>query len=182
MKDLEIPINNNYHINFQANTEINKLINSLIVDFQEVKCIFVSGSAARGGNDEFSDVDLNVVINDPDSFLKSISSFVKKQDILFSFEPHYLKNIIVLYLRSGVKLDIMLYDTENDFSSFTLDRIKIILDKSEGYLLSNKIENKIKKTVPNDLAFKYLSLGLADLYAVAREISRKNLHNSMQLK
>ena len=162
---------------FHAHEKINAIAHQIIEDHssdESVVGIFVAGSTVKGGRDMFSDVDINFVVKDAADFeLKLIKHLKKLHNVIFYFNPPFLKNILVFYLDGGYKFDFGIYTPENNLSGFRQKKTKIIIDKLGT--LENQIKLNINKKLNKDTANQYLYLAIADLIAIRREVCRKEL-------
>lgn len=164
-----------YHKDKEANLIAKKLLRQFNDDTR-VQGIFLSGSSAYGGNDRSSDIDINVVVENPEEYLMEIDKLVAETStITFSFTPPFLSHIRVYYLNDQFKLDIGVYSKDSVGEQIAA-KTKIIKDTNKT------IEKYIVETAePSFLKVKakqYLGLAVADLIAVDRELRRGDLYEA----
>jgi predicted nucleotidyltransferase len=164
---------NKFHKSNRHNELATKLI-SRLSENTEVLTIFVSGSTITGGRDEYSDVDINIVVRNPEEFKKTIVSIANEIDtVTHHFCPPRLDFIYVLYFKNLEKIDIGIYSEEEFLSEQHVA-------PDEKAVIKNTIEKTKQKSVsqtPADSSFqnKFLALALADIIAIPREVYRRNI-------
>jgi predicted nucleotidyltransferase len=155
----------------------NSIASRLIEEFsknEEIKVIFVSGSTIRGGTDVYSDIDINIVVSNPETFQQEFIAFVKSiEPVSLTFSPPGLSHIHVFYFGDLEKIDIGIYSVEQFMSGTHIS-------PSEESIIKNtlgtvKQQESRKSDSDSELQLKYLSLALADLIAIPREVYRKNI-------
>lgn len=93
----------------------------------DIQAIFYGGSIGSGSTDEFSDIDIRLVIADPKSKRKKLEELVGKLDsILFIEEAgnHYA----VIHFESFIKMDLFIYALDELTPNIWLKQIKIAKD------------------------------------------------------
>lgn len=155
----------------------NSIASHLVEEFsknEDIKVIFVSGSTIHGGADIYSDVDINIVVPNPETFAQDFVAFVKSiERVSLTFSPPGLSHIHVFYFDNLEKVDIGIYSVEQFMSGTHIS-------PSEESIIKNTLGTvKAKESKKGDsdskLQLKYLSLALADLIAIPREVYRKNI-------
>lgn len=164
---------NRYHKLDNYNELTAKLVKKLSAH-PDIEIVFLSGSTVYGGRDEYSDIDINIVVSNPEEFKPTLCSLISEvEEIKHSFCPPRLDNIYVFYFKNLEKIDIGLYSIEDYLSG------RHALPPNEA-IIKNTLGSKVTLTEEEyfpDESFqnKYLSLALADLIAIPREIYRKNI-------
>jgi len=160
------------HPSSHRNTIANTIINSLMAN-ESVEAIFLSGSTATGGTDEFSDIDINIVVQQPQAVKDDILRLIQKYyKIAYAFTPPHLNNILVIYLNDLTKIDIGVYSTEEITSK------KLHIQNKDIVIKGSVPEIQTTKNTVSQEGFTYLAMALADLIAVPREIFRRNIYEA----
>lgn len=163
------------HPNAHRNTIANRIVDDLIAN-EAVDIVFLSGSTVHGGTDDFSDIDINVVVQNPQEFrlyvLRLVNTYGK---VTHAFTPANLDNIFVIFLNDLTKIDFGIYSTQE----FAAQKYLI---KDKDAVLKGTI-NPIGTTTNQKSRFKkvgntYLAMALADLIAIPREIQRNNIYEA----
>jgi predicted nucleotidyltransferase len=142
---------------------------------QDILGIFLSGSTANGGRDKYSDIDISLIVENRSAFKARLPLIVGRNvDILFSFEPDFLlPDFFIFYLRAGYKLDFYLFNPKDSLQTSFSEQAFILKDTNN--LLASKRASWLKRPIQRGLKEKYLSMALADIWAIRREIHRKNI-------
>lgn len=163
-----------YHPDPRANQLATSLIHTLIKE-RDILGLFLSGSTARGGRDRYSDVDISLVVQHKERFKKQLPHLMQTvSPLLFGFEPHFLlPDFYIFYLKAGYKFDFYIYGPEDSLGWSFSQQAVVVLD-TDNRLAAAQAE-WTKKPPPEGLDEKYLMMALADLWALRREIHRRDL-------
>ncbi|AYG01386.1 nucleotidyltransferase domain-containing protein [Lactococcus allomyrinae] len=130
--------------------------------------MFLGGSLASGGADEFSDVDLRLLIEHGVSKSEFLSVLTKREDLLFieTLTEHYA----VLHFEHFVKIDVFVYFLEELSPSVWLRKIKILMDTNDflSVLTRRSMSEKFQLTQEE------FDFYLGKFYAYVHEIFRRS--------
>lgn len=168
-------------ITYHPDPTANQMAISLVKTIRQnpdVLGIFLSGSTASGGRDRFSDVDLNVITRNKSVFKENLPELISDiAPLLFSLEPDFLlPDFFIFYMQAGYKFDVYVYGPADHLPHSFSDDAVIVLDR-ENHLAGLKARWK-KQTIPIGLKEKYLAMAMADLWAIRREVYRRDLYEA----
>lgn len=139
--------------------------------------IFTYGSTSYGGRDRFSDIDVGIVVRGKDKLRKELPVIIRRTvKTIFLFEPRFsefMEDLYLFYFEGGYKFDVVVYEKSDSLLVENLNETKIIIDR-QGHLI-NIIREKPRSKIDQSLKERYLALALADIFAVAREVYRKDI-------
>lgn len=136
-------------------------ISSFTVNKDEIKGVYYGGSIARNDSDEYSDLDVRLVVEEK-SKKKIIEQFISELDNI-SFIESKSDKLAIIHLTDFIKIDLFVfygYEVEHHVDIW-LSNIKIIKDKNDFLLnIKNKAANKKVEVTSNRVEFamnKYFS-------------------------
>lgn len=162
-----------YHPKDSTNELANWIIENIAAE-DIVDAIFVSGSTSKGGNDDYSDVDINVVTENKEKFEEQLFRLLEShptQNVILKFTPPSLPEILVLYFQGFAKFDFGIYSKAQILNkNLKLSQAEVITDKNGIFKLDEEPTNHF--SIPGD---NYISMAFADLIAIPREVTRNNI-------
>lgn len=141
--------------------------------------IYLGGSLAKGTEDEFSDIDLRIVVEEGVSKQDKLSELLDdRNDVLFI--ESWFPSFAVIHFDCFVKLDLFVYYQSQLNADIWLKEIKILKD-TEGFLEKLKSNSEKLAYLPTQeefeaIVYKYL----AHLHELYRRYQRKEYHYVQQ--
>ncbi|WP_208560185.1 nucleotidyltransferase domain-containing protein [Marinilactibacillus kalidii] len=121
----------------------------------DIQAIFLGGSLANGTADDYSDIDLRIIVSDLVDRRSYLEAFVASQpDILFV--ENLSRTYTVVHFKAFFKLDLFAYKKEEVIASTWLNRITIIKDTHDQYLAKIKDHSKTLVFEPTQELFNQL--------------------------
>ena len=145
--------------------ELEKFLINLYAEDNSVKGIYISGSVSNNSYDEYSDIDIRIILeeNDVNKYITEFESKVCNFNhrVLF-YEPCSFSNAIIPHFDNFIKADIFFYGITEIVPSIWLKNIKIVKD-TDGFLIDIKRKSQnlpflIQSNIVKDESLKFIAL------------------------
>ncbi|WP_166243169.1 nucleotidyltransferase domain-containing protein [Paenibacillus turpanensis] len=141
----------------------------------EVIGIFVGGSIALGNEDNFSDIDLRVVVQEQalSRYIESKQELAKEWGNVLFFEDYYPKApFTIAHYDTFIKVDVFFYNTQTLHPSIWLKGIKILFDPEEIISHLLKKSEALHYTVNQSNVLRWRGKVFAYIHEVYRRVMR----------
>ena len=142
----------------------------------EIEAIFIGGSLANSTQDNYSDIDLRIVVAEQyyDEYIKNKQKIVSRfGEVLFYEDIYPDAPFTIAHYRNFLKVDLFIYTFSRLSPSIWLQGIKIIVDTS--YKLESILEksNLINYEVTSDDVEKWRGKIFSYIHEVYRRVMRE---------
>ncbi|WP_438449222.1 nucleotidyltransferase domain-containing protein [Gorillibacterium sp. sgz5001074] len=148
----------------------------------EVIGIFIGGSIAQGTADQFSDIDLRVVVQEDalSRYIESKQEIVKEWGNVLFFEDYYPKApFTIAHYDTFLKVDVFFYNTKTLQPSIWLKGIKILFDPDEIISQIHAKSEALKYKVTQDDVFRWRGKVFAYMHEIYRRVLRREYYYAL---